>query len=64
MDLNMADPRLEGIPPEMIAQLKAQALSEAATKQGDPCATQEVTRAQYTCAMAAPTAAAWQRCMK
>lgn len=64
LDLSMSDPRLEGIPPEMLAQLKAQALQEAQSKQGDPCNTQEVTRAQYNCAMAAPTSTAWQRCMK
>jgi hypothetical protein len=60
----MADPRLAGIPPEMIAQFKEQALSEAQTKQGDVCATQDVTRAQYTCAMAATSVGAWQKCMK
>lgn len=64
MDLNMSDPRLEGVPPEMLAQLKAQALQEAQTKQGDPCSTQEITRTQYTCAMSSTSSAAWQRCMK
>lgn len=64
MDLNMSDPRLEGVPPEMLAQLKAQALQEAQTKQGDPCSTQEITRTQYNCAMSATSSAAWQRCMK
>jgi hypothetical protein len=64
MDLNMSDPRLEGVPPEMLAQLKQQALQEAQTKQGDPCSTQEITRAQYNCAMSSTSSAGWQRCMK
>lgn len=65
IDLTLAsDSRFEGIPPEMIAQLKEQALSQAQSQKGDPCSTQDVTRSQYTCAMAAPTTSAWQRCMK
>lgn len=64
MDLNMSDPRLEGVPPEMLAQLKQQALQEAQTKQGDPCSTQEITRTQYNCAMSSTSSAGWQRCMK
>jgi len=65
IDLTLAsDSRFEGIPPEMIAQLKEQALSQAQSQKGDPCSTQDVTRAQYQCAMGAPTTAAWQRCMK
>jgi hypothetical protein len=65
IDLTLAsDTRFEGIPPEMIAQLKEQALSQAQSQKGDPCSTQEVSRTQYTCAMSAPTTAAWQRCMK
>lgn len=65
IDLTLAsDSRFEGIPPEMIAQLKEQALSQAQSQKGDPCSTQDVTRAQYQCAMSAPTTAAWQRCMK
>lgn len=58
------DTRFEGIPPEMIAQLKEQALSQAQSQKGDPCSTQEVSRTQYTCAISAPTTAAWTRCMK
>lgn len=58
------DTRFEGIPPEMIAQLKEQALSQAQSQKGDPCSTQEVSRTQYNCAIAAPTTQAWQRCMK
>lgn len=65
IDLTLAsDSRFEGIPPEMIAQLKEQALSQAQSQKGDPCSTQDVTRTQYSCAMSAPTTAAWQRCMK
>ena len=64
MDLNMSDPRLEGVPPEMLAQLKQQALQEAQTKQGDPCSAQEITRPQYNCAMSSTSSAGWQRCMK
>ena len=59
-----SDSRFEGIAPEMIAQLKEQALSQAQSQKGDPCTTQEVTREQYKCAMAASTTTAWQRCMK
>jgi hypothetical protein len=59
-----SDSRFEGIPPEMIAQLKQSALSQAQSEKGDPCSTQEVTRTQYNCAITAPTTQAWQRCMK
>ena len=59
-----SDTRFEGIPPEMIAQLKEQALSQAQSQKGDPCSTQEVSRTQYSCAISAPTTAAWTRCMK
>lgn len=59
-----SDSRFEGIPPEMIAQLKEQALSQAQSQKGDPCSTQDVSRTQYNCAIAAPTTQAWQRCMK
>jgi len=58
------DTRFEGIPPEMIAQLKEQALSQAQSQKGDPCSTQDVSRTQYSCAISAPTTQAWQRCMK
>jgi hypothetical protein len=65
IDLTLAsDSRFDGIPPEMIAQLKEQALSQAQSQKGDPCSTQDVTRTQYNCAISAPTTAAWQRCMK
>lgn len=59
-----SDTRFEGIPPEMIAQLKESALSQAQAQKGDPCSTQEVSRTQYTCAISASSTAAWQRCMK
>ena len=65
IDLTLAsDTRFDGIPPEMITQLKAQALSQAQSEKGDPCSTQDVSRTQYNCAISAPTTAAWQRCMK
>ncbi|MBX3189578.1 MAG: hypothetical protein KF819_21310 [Labilithrix sp.] len=64
MDLALGtDTRLEGVPPEMIPQLKQQVLSQAKGQKGDPCATEVVTRGQYNCAMAATSTAAWQRCM-
>lgn len=56
-----ADARLEGLPPELVQQAKAQARSKDG---GDPCDKQVVARAKYDCAMAATTPAAWQRCMK
>ena len=58
------DSRFEGIPPEMIAQMKAAALSQAQSEKGDPCSTQDVSRSQYTCAMGSTSTAAWQKCMK
>lgn len=65
IDLTFAtDSRFEGVPPEMIAGLKAQALSQAQSQKSDPCATEEVTRPQYNCAIASTTTAGWQRCMK
>ena len=58
------DSRFEGIPPEMIAQMKAAALSQAQSEKGDPCSTQDVSRSQYTCAMGSTSTTAWQKCMK
>jgi hypothetical protein len=55
-----ADSRLEGIPPELIQQAKAQARGQ----KGDPCEKEVVPRSKYNCAMAAQTPAAWQKCMK
>ena len=48
----------------MIAQLKEQALAQAKQQKGDPCSTEEVSRTQYTCAMASTTTSAWQKCLK
>lgn len=58
------DSRFDGIPPEMIAQMKDAALAQAKSEKGDPCSTQEVTRSQYTCAMGSTSTAAWTKCMK
>ena len=53
-----ANPQLKGLPPDVIEQAKQMARE----KHGEaPCT---ATRAQYTCAMAASSTAAWQRCMK
>jgi hypothetical protein len=65
IDLSIGgDSRFEGIPPEMVQQMKASALAQAQSEKGDPCSTQDVSRQQYNCAIVAPTSAAWQRCMK
>lgn len=58
------DTRFESVPPEMLAMLKQQALTEAAQKKGDPCAKEEVPRFKYNCAMAAATPSQWEKCMK
>jgi hypothetical protein len=59
LDLEISkNPSLKGVPPEVIDQAKQMARE----KHGDaPCS---ATRAQYTCAMAATSTAAWQKCMK
>ena len=59
LELEIAsNPQLKGVPPEVIEQAKQMARE----KHGDaPCT---ATRAQYSCAMAASSTAAWQRCMK
>ena len=59
-----SDSRFEGIGADMIAQLKEQALAQAKQQKGDPCSTEEVSRTQYTCAMASTTTSAWQKCLK
>ncbi|MCL2725666.1 MAG: hypothetical protein FWD69_14640 [Polyangiaceae bacterium] len=65
MDLAFtSDERLEGVPPEMIAAVKAQARAQASAQKGDPCSTQEVPRAKYNCAMAARTTHEWEECMQ
>lgn len=51
------NPRLHGVPPELIQQAKQMARQQ----HGDaPCT---ATRRQYNCAMAATSTAVWQRCM-
>jgi hypothetical protein len=55
-----ADARLTGVPPEMIAQVKAQAIAA----KGDPCSGSKVTRKQHQCAMAAKSPEAWQACLE
>jgi hypothetical protein len=59
LELEIATNRqLEGVPPEVIEQAKRMARE----KHGDaPCT---ATHAQYTCAMAATSTDAWQRCMR
>lgn len=52
------NPQLKDVPPDVIEQAKQMARE----KHGDaPCT---ATRTQYTCAMAAASTGAWQRCMK
>jgi hypothetical protein len=52
------NPQLKDVPPEVIEQAKQMARE----KHGEaPCT---ATRAQYNCAVAATSTAAWQRCMK
>jgi hypothetical protein len=58
------DTRFAGIPPEMVAEMKETALAQAEAQKGDPCSTQDVSRAQYRCAMGSTSPAAWTRCMK
>lgn len=53
-----SNPALKGATPDMIAQAKQMAKQQ---KGDEPCT---ATRAQYNCAMAATTTAAWQKCMK
>ena len=59
LELEIAkNPQLKDVPPEIIEQAKQMARE----KHGDaPCT---ATHAQYTCAMAATSTSAWQRCMK
>lgn len=59
LELEIAsNPQLKGLPPEVIQQAKEMARE----KHGDaPCT---ATPAQYSCAMAATSTGAWQRCMK
>ncbi len=67
IDLSIgSDARLQGLPAEVVAQLKQQAQAEASGRApgGDPCETQSVSHAQYTCAMRATSVQAWQRCLE
>ncbi|MBX3229468.1 MAG: hypothetical protein KIT84_17380 [Labilithrix sp.] len=59
LQLEMAqNPQLKDLPPEVLEQVKEQGRQ----KHGEaPCT---ATRAQYNCAMAAGSTAAWQKCMK
>lgn len=52
------NPQLKGLPPEVVEQAKQQAREQHGEA---PCT---ATPAQYRCAMAAKTTAAWQKCMK
>ena len=55
-----SDARLEGVPPELIQQAKAQARQQ----KGDPCEKEGVARSKYNCAMAATSTQQWEKCMK
>ena len=59
LELEIAkNPQLKDVPPEVIEQAKQMARQ----KHGEaPCT---ATRSQYSCAMAASSTTAWQRCMK
>ena len=59
-----SNPQLSAIPPEMLKSMLAQAKQQANAQKGDPCAEEKITRAKYTCAMAAQTPDAWKSCMK
>lgn len=59
LELEIAkNPQLKDVPPEVIEQAKQMARQQHGEA---PCT---ATRAQYACAMAATSTAAWQRCMK
>lgn len=60
----LTDPRFDGIPPEMISQLKGQGMAQADKEKGNPCAKQAVTRTKYECAMAATHPKSWEGCMR
>lgn len=53
-----SNPQLKGVPPEVIEQAKQMAREQHGEA---PCT---ATKAQYKCAMASTTVAAWQKCMK
>jgi hypothetical protein len=58
------DARFADLPPELLAELKETALLQARAEKGDPCSTEDVSRAQFACAMSASSTAAWERCLK
>lgn len=60
----LTDPRFDGIPPEMISQLKGQGMAQADKEKGNPCTKQAVTRTKYECAMAATHPKSWEGCMR
>ena len=55
-----SNPQFAGIPPEMIAQFKAQARQDKAAD--NPCSGKGISRAEYNCGMAANNAADFQKC--
>jgi len=55
-----ADGRFGGLPPELVAQMKAQGFAQAGAK--NPCDSEGMTRTQHSCAMGASSTAAWQAC--
>ncbi len=55
-----SNPELAAVTRDMISQARA----GASAQKGDPCETEEVTRAKYDCGMRATTTDAWQACMK
>lgn len=59
LELEIAsNPQLRGVTPDIIEQAKQMARQQHGEA---PCT---ATRAQYTCALAATSTSAWQRCMK
>ena len=60
----LTDPRFDGIPPEMLAQLKGQGFAQADKEKGNPCGKEAVARTKYDCAMAATHPKVWEGCMR
>ncbi len=58
------DPRLAGLPPEVMQQLKAQAIAQAAQQNPseNPCAGKGISRGEYDCEMAATTLDEYKKC--
>jgi hypothetical protein len=62
MDLEFAEnPKLRGLPPDVIPQVKQQAREMAREKDSADC---NATRVQYNCAMSAASTTGWKQCMK